>query len=235
MTLGTRVSYIHLLGMLLVVLAGGLLANAARPGPAQPVENQYERSIESVVQVMDGRNIRGAGIVIDDRGYIVTNAHVSEGRPVLKIVTNDRTVHSAEQVWTGALRDSGYDLALYRLDCAPLCEGLRQANIRQRPMEIGERIYVIGHPFGQFNWTITFGRVSKPAAQAQGLSMGMTMTELRPPLHLSVASYPGNSGGGVFDKDGHLVGILQGGINRQPGLSFAVSSFTLCEAMLCGV
>lgn len=236
MTLGNRLSgYLKFAGVMLVMAAVGMLLNATRPSPTNTVQNQYDRSIESVVQIMDGGNIRGAGVVVDARGYVITNAHVSQGMPVLRVVTSDRTVHGAEQVWTGAMRDSGYDLALYKLDCAPSCEGLREVKISQRPLEVGEAIYVIGHPVGIFNWTVTFGHVSKPAHRAQRLNVGLSMTAMRPPIHLSVVVYPGNSGGGAFDKDGNLVGIVQAGMRGGPGLSFAVSAFTLCEAILCGV
>src|SRR3990170_1813215 len=99
-----------------------------------------ERALESLVSVHNGRRGAGAAVIWDDRGTLVTNAHVA-GRGQLHVRLADGRQATAETVAV----DRHHDLAALHVDLQPLRPVDRGDARRLRP---GEWIYALGHPWG---------------------------------------------------------------------------------------
>ena len=152
----------------------------------------------------------GSGVVIDDSGLILTNAHVIEAADAIHIRTPDGDDGDATVI--GSDRDS--DLALVQvrnlgaLRAAPLGDSDR--------VNVGDWVVAIGSPFG-LHHTVTTGIVS---AKARGMDdSGLEF------LQTDAAINPGNSGGALFDLTGALIGIttaILSGAGENIGLNFAI-------------
>jgi S1-C subfamily serine protease len=92
---------------------------------------------------------------------------------------------------------------------------------RADPLQIGERVFAIGNPFG-FGWTQTPGEISQLRVQRKAARL----VEL---VQTSAAINQGNSGGGLYDHDGKLIGITTWSSDKRvaEGISFAIALTTL--------
>ncbi|MEU1281969.1 trypsin-like peptidase domain-containing protein [Streptomyces sp. NPDC005805] len=203
-------------------------ARAAAPAAANELEDDYRAVIRSalpsVVQIEAGDSI-GSGIVYDDRGHIVTNAHVvGDGRTFRVTVASGARPLSATLV-------SAYpeqDLAVVRLDSLP--DGLRPAKFGDSAtVEVGQIVLAMGSPLG-LSSSVTQGIVSATgrtvSAGTDGGGTGATIPNM---VQTSAAINPGNSGGALVDLDGEVIGIptLAArdpglGEGAAPGIGFAI-------------
>jgi len=163
----------------------------------------------------------GSGVVLERRDYgvfVVTNRHVIEGddgnEPVeIDITFFDGSRQEAQLVWTG---EGGVDLAV--LSCESTGDETEVALIaRNVPLAVGQPVFAIGNPFG-LGWSYSTGAISAVREQTwSGTSLRVIQTQT--PLN------PGNSGGGLYDKEGRLVGIntLNTDKNRTEGIGFAIA------------
>jgi S1-C subfamily serine protease len=174
----------------------------------------------SVVQIRSARGL-GSGIVYDDAGHIVTNAHVVAGSTRFKVTAADGSAHS------GTLRGifPEGDLAVVEVSGAKL-RPARFANSSQ--VRTGEYALAIGNPLG-LRSSVTQGIVS---ATSRTVSEGNGVA-LPSVIQTSAAINPGNSGGALVDADGAVIGVPTlaaldpelGG--SAPGIGFAISSNTV--------
>jgi S1-C subfamily serine protease len=174
----------------------------------------------SVVQIRSARGL-GSGIVYDDAGHIVTNAHVVAGSTRFKVTAADGSTHS------GTLRGifPEGDLAVVEVSGAKL-RPARFANSSQ--VRTGEYALAIGNPLG-LRSSVTQGIVS---ATSRTVSEGNGVA-LPSVIQTSAAINPGNSGGALVDADGAVIGVPTlaaldpelGG--SAPGIGFAISSNTV--------
>lgn len=152
-----------------------------------------ERALESLVSVHNGRRGAGAAVIWDDRGTLLTNAHVV-GRQRLHVRLADGRESSAETVAV----DRHRDLAALHVNLQPLRPVDRGDARRLRP---GEWIYALGHPWG----------VQGAATGGTVIGMGADLPESgekeREWLILGLHLRPGHSGGPVIDARGRLVGL----------------------------
>jgi S1-C subfamily serine protease len=157
--------------------------------------------------------LMGSGVVLDDRGNVVTNAHVVYAAGTIMISTGDEDMQEAEIVGLDPISD----LAIVR----PKQAGVR---LKKAPLghsstlEIGEELLAIGYPLG-LGITATKGILSG-AERALPLS---PMSWLTPFMQTDAALNPGNSGGPLVNRCGEVVGIstLSSGEKAQ-NLNFAV-------------
>ena len=170
-----------------------------------------ESSIPATVIIKTNTG-QGAGFIIDENGYIVTNAHVladSNGYLSSKIqaVTYDQETHDAEFI--GYDRD--LDIALIKIsgDYKKLNFG------NSNDVQVGEKIIAIGNPQG-LQFSVTEGIVS--AIHRTG-SNGLNAY-----IQTDAALNPGNSGGPLIDKEGNVVGINTFKIGSSESLGFALES-----------
>ncbi|MFD3607556.1 S1C family serine protease [Streptomyces atroolivaceus] len=226
-------------GACAIALAGG----CAGPGPAPssaPVrqqavpraagdlEDQYRAVIKdvlpSVVQIGAGEGL-GSGIVYDDKGHIVTNAHVVGDEKSF-----DVSVATGEKVLKASLVSSypEQDLAVVRLDDVP--DGLRAAEFGDTDeVEVGQIVLAMGSPLG-LSSSVTQGIVSAVgrtvSESGSGGGTGATLADM---VQTSAAINPGNSGGALVNLDSEVIGVPtlaatdpQLGGSAAPGIGFAI-------------
>lgn len=208
-------------------------AQAAVPMTTSDLQNDYQKVIKdvlpSVVQIQAGNDL-GSGIVYDDQGHVVTNAHVVGDEKTLQVTTaNSEGVHTAELV-------SSYpdqDLAVIKLDTVP--SGLKAATFADSPkVEVGQIVLAMGSPLG-LSSSVTQGIVSATGRTVtEGSSVGGTGATIRNMVQTSAAINPGNSGGALVNLDGQVIGIptlaatdLSLGGGAAPGIGFAIPSSTV--------
>ncbi|WP_327208760.1 trypsin-like peptidase domain-containing protein [[Kitasatospora] papulosa] len=201
---------------------------AVVPRAAGDLEDRYRSVIKdvlpSVVQIGAGDGL-GSGVVYDDRGHIVTNAHVVGSEK-----TFDVTVATGEKVLKASLVSSypEQDLAVVKLDDAP--DGLRAAEFGDTDeVEVGQIVLAMGSPLG-LSSSVTQGIVSAVGRTvSESRSGGGTGATLADMVQTSAAINPGNSGGALVNLDSEVIGIPtlaatdpQPGDSAAPGIGFAI-------------
>lgn len=153
----------------------------------------------------------GSGIIITNDGYIVTCNHVVENASEIKVVLNDDTEYSATLVGT----DTRNDLAVIKVEAT----GLSACTLGDSDtLTVGEEVVAIGNPLGELRGTATSGIVSALNRSVTVESVEMSL------LQTDAAISPGNSGGGLFNASGSLVGIVnaKASSDNAEGLGFAI-------------
>ncbi|MCY3660796.1 MAG: trypsin-like peptidase domain-containing protein [Caldilineaceae bacterium] len=172
---------------------------------------------ESDPAPMLGNLGQGSGFIWDEKGHIVTNAHVVQSADIMHITFQDGTMSVGKVLAT----DPDSDLAVVKID--PEGYELQPVTMgRSEELQVGMRVAVIGTPFSQ-EQTLTSGIVS-----ALDRTMN-TMTRYRIPdsIQFDAATNPGNSGGPLFNNRGEVVGVVSQIISEQrsfSGIGLAVPS-----------
>ena len=153
----------------------------------------------------------GSGVIVRDRGIIVTNAHVIRGADELRVVLNDRREFPAEVI----AQDDETDIAVLRID--PGSERLPTLPLEMSgDLEIGDIVLAIGNPFG-VGQTVTSGIVS---------ALGRTnVSNVSSFIQTDAAVNPGNSGGALVNLNGELIGVNTAIFSRSGGsngIGFAI-------------
>lgn len=165
----------------------------------------------------------GSGVIISSEGYIITNHHVIEGADRITVRLTDGTEYGAALVGT----DEKTDIAVIRI--APGDRKLTVAVLgASYDLVAGEDVIAIGNPLGALGGTVTEGMVSATARQIRVGNHVMTLLQTSAPVN------PGNSGGGLFNLAGELVGIVNAKVSADnvEGLGFAVPVDTVYKVAL---
>jgi len=140
----------------------------------------------------------GSGVIIDGRGYIVTNNHVVNGAQSMTVTLYDGTNLQAQLVGT----DPADDLAVVKI--TPPSKGLTVATIGDSSkLQVGQDVMAIGNPLG-ITQTVTKGIIS---ALGRNVSEGQGGATIPNAIQTDAPINPGNSGGALVDMQGNLVGI----------------------------
>ncbi|HEY8416022.1 MAG TPA: trypsin-like peptidase domain-containing protein [Thermaerobacter sp.] len=140
----------------------------------------------------------GSGVVLDDRGHVITNYHVVQGADRLVIVLDDGTRVPAEVVSV----DPSHDLALLRADLP--AGKVRPAKLGDSDaIRVGEPVMAIGYPFG-LPKTATTGTISGLHRDNLQAPNGRVIREV---IQTDAAINPGNSGGALVNARGEVIGI----------------------------
>src|SRR6266699_3248803 len=154
----------------------------------------------AVVQVnvtTSSGNQLGSGVIIDRRGYIVTNNHVIAGATSINVVLNDGRKLPAQLVGT----DPTDDLAVLKI--TPPASGLTVASLGDSSkLQVGQDVLAIGNPLG-ITQTVTNGIVSALGRNVNEQN-GATIPNA---IQTDAPINPGNSGGALVDLQGNLIGI----------------------------
>ena len=153
----------------------------------------------------------GSGVILTEDGYIATCAHVVEGAKSVKVTLNDDTAYDATIVGT----DKRNDIAIIKIDAT----GLTPAVVGDsETLTVGSEVIAIGNPLGELRGTATAGIISATNRTIEVESQTMTL------IQTDAAISPGNSGGGLFDATGKLIGIVNAKVSdsRAEGLGFAI-------------
>ncbi len=163
---------------------------------------------------------QGSGVVVRPSGLIVTNYHVVGSAREVEVITSGGQSIKAEVI----ADDQEEDLAILRPQ-STAGTGVDLADDSASAPRSGTTVFAIGSPFGLQN-TVTAGVVSA-YRQEDG----------RPIIQFDAPVNPGNSGGGLFDLDGKLVGIptaIRSPVEGNVGIAFAVPASRV-RAMLARI
>ena len=155
----------------------------------------------------------GSGFIIDQRGYIVTNAHVVADALEINIILADDSNHEARLI---AL-DRVTDLALLKVNADKSLPTVTLG--RSDDLMIGETVLAIGNPFG-YQHTLTEGIIS-----AIHRDMAIEDRVFPSLIQISAPINPGNSGGPLVNLAGEVIGItsLKLAIGGVEGMGYAIN------------
>ncbi len=179
-----------------------------------------------VVRVASGlEQSFGSGILVNLSGhqaYILTNKHViGSAKSGVQVLFYTGEESMATVAWEAP---EGVDLAI--LSCQVIAlKNFRLLQIAPEQVSIGQQVFAVGNPMG-LSWTYTEGTISSHRRTAGG-PHGIDLYQTQTPIN------SGNSGGGLFTRDGQLVGINTLTEDKQTaeGLSFAIGTTTFLDLL----
>jgi putative serine protease PepD len=206
--------------------SGGAADDGSDMAHAQALEGAFVQVVERVgpsVVLIETPSGLGSGVVFDDGGHIVTNAHVVGDATEFRVTTS--TGDRGQTTLVGTFPPN--DLAVIRVDDIELTPARFGSSAE---LEVGDIVMAIGNPLG-LQSSVTEGIVS---------ALGRTVTEpsgaaLPDSIQTSAAINPGNSGGALVDLDGEVIGIPTLGLidpnsgGTAAGIGFAIPSDTVTD------
>jgi S1-C subfamily serine protease len=198
---------------------------SATPEPARS-SLVYQAIMPSIVYIQtsspgsDGAPVQGlgSGVIIDDRGSILTSLHVVAGADEIQLTFADGTQASGLIM----IEQPENDIAVLQASQLP---GLLVPATLGNPaaMRVGDEAFVVGHPLGLYG-SMSAGVISgldrsfQPEGSAQPLE-GL--------IQIDAAVNPGNSGGPLLNRNGQVVGIVAGLVNPTEGEFFIGIGFAV--------
>ena len=156
----------------------------------------------------------GSGVIISSDGYILTCDHVVSGASNITV-----TIGDDDYTATVVGEDSTSDVAVLKIDA----NGLTPAVVGDSDtLTVGDNVLAVGNPLGELGGTVTSGIVSALNRSVSIQSSGSVNTMSLVQMDASVS--PGNSGGGLFNMNGELVGVVnaKSSDSDAEGLGFAI-------------
>jgi len=178
--------------------SGLTVAEAAAKAAPSTVEIQTEITQQSY-GMFGGTyttNAAGSGVIISKDGYIVTNNHVIDGAQKITVKTSDGTEYDAKLVGT----DAKSDIAVLKVDANDLTPATLGDSSK---ISVGDTAIAIGNPLGTLGGTVTDGIISATSRELVVNNESMKLIQTNATIN------SGNSGGGLFDGNGNLIGIVQ--------------------------
>ena len=197
--------------------------------PRTTLATKLASTMSAIVLIKIGAG-HGTGVIVDaKRRLVITNAHVVKGQRTVTVKLRDGTEVPARVIYRAT---GGLDLAMVRLEPVVQIDGARFRAKQYKAVTVGcrlarapERVTAIGHP-GPFRWAVSQGHVAGEFTKARALGHGLV---------LDLTIWHGNSGGGLFDRQGKLVGITTAIFGKRTmtsrvysGFSFAISGADVC-------
>ena len=153
----------------------------------------------------------GSGVIVNESGYIVTNYHVIEGAKHVTVTLHNGDSYNAKIVGG----DNASDMAVLKINA----KNLKVVMIGDSStVAVGDLAVAIGNPLGQLGGTATSGIISALDRRLTVEDRTLTL------LQTDAAVNPGNSGGGLFNGRGELIGIVESKTSATgvEGLAFAI-------------
>ncbi len=208
----------------------GSAGDAAYSTLAEAIDRVAETVVEISTETMVnggwlGNYVRsgaGSGVIVSEDGYIVTNNHVISGADTITVRTTNGKIYTAALI--GA--DAASDIAVLWVDTGE--EQLPAAQLGcSADLIVGEPVFAIGNPLGSLGGTVTDGIISATARSITIDGENMTL------LQTNAAVNPGNSGGGLFNMAGQLIGVVNAKCSEDDveGLGFAIPVDTAYEVI----
>ena len=153
----------------------------------------------------------GSGVIVREDGYIATNYHVIQGANKVEVTLHNGESYTARIVGS----DPANDIAVIKIDA----KGLTTATVGDSStVDVGDLAVAIGNPLGQLGGTATTGIISAldRTLDVEGTTLTLMQTD--------AAINGGNSGGGLFNSKGELIGIVESKASAVgvEGLAFAL-------------
>jgi serine protease Do len=164
----------------------------------------------------------GSGVIVDSKGYIITNRHVVEKADRIRVHLQDDAPgvqHDAKVVGN----DTETDLAVIKVEADHALPTAKLGN--SDSMQVGDWVLAVGSPFG-LQATVTAGIVS---AKGRNIVPGRQFQSF---IQTDAAINPGNSGGPLVNMDGEVIGIntaILTDTNAYAGVGFALPSNTIAQ------
>lgn len=176
-------------------------------------------TFQSQADASAGKQIgSGSGVIWTADGYIVTCNHVIEGAPVIRVTLSGGTSYFADVVGT----DARTDLAVLKIAAGAK---LPAVTVRGTELVLAETVVAIGNPLGVLSNTVSEGILSCLTREitVEGQTMSL--------IQIDAAVNHGNSGGGLFDMNGSLIGIVNAKSTGESveGIGFAIPINTVME------
>ncbi len=192
---------------------GGSERTLGQPPSGSPFDEFFERYFRD--QPQRRRRSLGSGVIVDPRGYIITNNHVIENAEEIEVQFSDERRFPAEVVGT----DPATDLAVLRIK-SDSDEPFPYVGFgSSEDVVVGEWVLAMGNPFG-FGHTVTAGIIS-----AKGRLIGQGSYDDF--IQTDAAINPGNSGGPLVNMRAEVIGINSNIISNSGGsmgIGFAIPS-----------
>lgn len=163
----------------------------------------------------------GTGVIINAKGYILTNNHVIEGTTKLVVTLNNETEYSAEVIKT----DSDTDLALIKITDDLSDAKLTYAQIGDSTdVEVGQDVYAVGNALGRYHNSVTRGIVSGLGRPITAGDSGLRgdLQEFEDLIQTDAAINSGNSGGPLVNSKGEVIGINTAVDGSAQNIGFAI-------------
>jgi serine protease Do len=193
-----------------------------RRSPTVKAVQRVKPSVVAVKVTLPGgssgrsRDQTGTGLIIDERGYVVTNRHVIAGATRTAVRLLDGTELSAKVL----VADPETDLAVLKVTADRKLPA--QPLAPSTDLEEGEDVIAVGHPLG-YTYTISRGIVSALNRKVP-MPNGYVLKNL---IQTDASINPGNSGGPLLNINGGVIGINVALREDAHGIAFAISSETV--------
>lgn len=207
------------------------LAVMIAPGPAgentsrkSPIVLAVKKTRDSVVTVKGPRKglvpAVGSGVIVDERGFVITNAHVVGAAAKVQVRLADGSTLEAQVLAT----EKDCDLAILKLKTNKKLPALKLS--KTQDLMVGETVIAIGNPFGYTN-TVSTGIISALDREI-GMPTGVVLTGL---IQTDASINPGNSGGALINMDSELIGINVALRDGARGIAFAINAGTVQKVL----
>ena len=204
-------------------IAGALASATPRPAYSVQVYQAIQPALVMIESEFGGETSEseqglGSGVIVDDMGNILTSLHVVDSATRIVVTFADGTRTEA------AIVSAQPEIDIAVLQAATMPEMWFPATLgNPGSMQVGDEAYVVGNPFGLYS------------SMSEGIISGFNRT-FKPPnsgqlieglIQFDAAANPGNSGGPLLNRNGHVIGIVTGIINPTDesffvGIGFAV-------------
>ncbi len=193
----------------LAALGAAEFSNTNQPQTFAPAVAEAWPVVVEVFEVdaNSGGTGHGSGVVVDTRGYVLTCYHVVRDTASVTVEIADERVPA-----TIVARDAFLDLALIKID-RTFSKAVRWG--QSHKLRPGDFVFSVGFPFGF------------PKLASLGIVSALNYPINCPCLVIDANCNPGNSGGGLFDSTGALVGIPNQAFGAGPMLSFTRIGFAI--------
>ena len=165
----------------------------------------------------------GSGTVIDRLGHIVTNYHVIENARDIRVALFDGTAYEAKSIG----HDPVTDVAVIKIDApAELLHPVTFGDSTR--LQVGQRVFAIGNPFG-LERTLTTGIVS---SLNRSIPSRSTRRKIKSIIQIDAAINPGNSGGPLLDAHSRMIGMntaIASKTGESAGVGFAIPVNTIAR------
>lgn len=192
-------------------------ARNPRSGQEDPFHDFFDRFFDSPDDGPDAERSLGSGVIVDPKGFILTNDHVIDDASKIQVTLDGDSSHYTARV-VGADKDT--DLAVIKIDVDHDLPTAKLGN--SDGVQVGDWVLAFGSPFG-LNSTVTAGIVSARDRSNVG-------HQFQRFIQTDAAINPGNSGGPLVNMAGEVIGVntaIYTGSRGFEGVGFALPSNTV--------